>query len=427
MSLVMVTPAVDDMLSSGGGGPNSATNSGPPTQPPPQPPPPLPPDWSCPAPTSSKPVVVLGRMHSEPERSLPLVEFRPLEPPAPPNYRSCPEIGPQIQVVQFAGGGGAAGVREEDNEAGGDLSEDLSDLGLRRASAWGAAGGAATGAPLASGAGTTTATLSSAAACAASKPRPHLWTPHTRLGLSARLEHSFLTRTVSRESVRCVDAALVVGPAAASSVLPAFPPAHGPPASHGGQAVHAGTQALTTSLRQLHRDNEIAEIAADSMRINGALRHFKHLRKPTSTLSIPAAMKVRYSSGSQVHVSLVLSMQAQQNSSESDGAGIALVGVQTDTGNDDLRRFLKGQGGSAGSAGGPATTLGVPGTGGGGSGPGGRFHKPSVGYRLGRRKALFEKRKRISDYALVMALFGIIMMVVENELSAAHVYEKVSR
>ncbi|KAM7310212.1 hypothetical protein ISCGN_007141 [Ixodes scapularis] len=118
--------------------------------------------------------------------------------------------------------------------------------------------------------------------------------------------------------------------------------------------------------------------------------------------------------------------KAQQHSSESDGAGIALVGVHTDSGTDDLRRFLKGQGGSAGSAGGPATTLGVPGTGGGGSGPGGRFHKPSVGYRLGRRKALFEKRKRISDYALVMALFGIIMMVIENELSAAHVYEKVS-
>ncbi|EEC14839.1 potassium intermediate small conductance calcium-activated channel, putative, partial [Ixodes scapularis] len=126
-----------------------------PTQPPPQPPPPQPPDWSSPPTTASnKPVVVLGRMHSEPERSLPLVEFRPLEPPAPPNYRSCPEIGPQIQVVQFAGTGG------------------------------GGAGG-------------------------------------------------------------------------------------------------------------LHRDNEIAEIAADSMRINGALRHFKHLRKPTSTLSIPAAMKVR--------------------------------------------------------------------------------------------------------------------------------------
>lgn len=45
--------------------------------------------------------------------------------------------------------------------------------------------------------------------------------------------------------------------------------------------------------------------------------------------------------------------------------------------------------------------------------------------RLGRRKALFEKRKRISDYALVMGMFGIIIMVIENELSSAGVYTKV--
>lgn len=53
--------------------------------------------------------------------------------------------------------------------------------------------------------------------------------------------------------------------------------------------------------------------------------------------------------------------------------------------------------------------------------------KPNVGYRLGRRKALFEKRKRISDYALVMGMFGIIVMVIENELSSANVYTKVRR
>lgn len=57
----------------------------------------------------------------------------------------------------------------------------------------------------------------------------------------------------------------------------------------------------------------------------------------------------------------------------------------------------------------------------------GSKHKPNVGYRLGRRKALFEKRKRISDYALVMGMFGIIVMVIENELSSAGVYTKVSK
>lgn len=339
MSLVMVTPAAEEIVPTG------------------HPHVPLSNDWPAPCyPSSNKPTVVLGRMHSEPERALPLVEFKPLEPPAPPNYRSCPEIGPQIQV--HAPSIVAVGVCEDESlvrhapvwSAVGDVPEDAS----------GVADGAAVGGG-ASGSG------------AAAPKRPHLWTPHTRLGLSARLEHSFLTRTVSRESVRCEGS------------------------GGGGGGGGGGPAPLTTSLRQLHRDNEIAEIAADSMRINGALRHFKHLRKPTSTLSIPAAMK----------------QQAQQQQpSDSDGAGIALVGVHAERQGDDVRRFLKGH-----SAGGSSI---------GGAGGGSRFHKPSVGYRLGRRKALFEKRKRISDYALVMALFGIIMMVAENELSSAEVYKKSS-
>ena len=37
---------------------------------------------------------------------------------------------------------------------------------------------------------------------------------------------------------------------------------------------------------------------------------------------------------------------------------------------------------------------------------------------------MFEKRKKISDYALVMGMFGIIIMVIENELSSAGVYNK---
>ncbi|GFS70936.1 small conductance calcium-activated potassium channel protein [Nephila pilipes] len=87
-----------------------------------------------------------------------------------------------------------------------------------------------------------------------------------------------------------------------------------------------------------------------------------------------------------------------QNSTDSETAAIALVGVTPEQPLPEDARKKQPSG----------------------------FHKPSVGYRLGRRKALFEKRKRISDYALVMAMFGIVMMVVENELSAALVYNKVS-
>lgn len=58
--------------------------------------------------------------------------------------------------------------------------------------------------------------------------------------------------------------------------------------------------------------------------------------------------------------------------------------------------------------------------------PGYRNFKPSVGYRLGKRKVVFEKRKRISDYALAFAMFGIAMMILETEMTMALVYTKES-
>ncbi|KAF7395691.1 hypothetical protein HZH68_009741 [Vespula germanica] len=94
-----------------------------------------------------------------------------------------------------------------------------------------------------------------------------------------------------------------------------------------------------------------------------------------------------------------------------EDAGIALVGVHSEYPRYVDERML----GGGGPMKGPSGSIG----------PGSK-HKPNVGYRLGRRKALFEKRKRISDYALVMGMFGIIVMVIENELSSAGVYGKVS-
>ncbi len=125
------------------------------------------------------------------------------------------------------------------------------------------------------------------------------------------------------------------------------------------------------------------------------------LRKPNSTLSIPGAMKPT----------------GGVTGSGSEEAAIALVGIKSSerysSAIDDRDRILR-KGNSVGSSGNV-----------GSGGPPGK-HKPNVGYRLGRRKALFEKRKRISDYALVMGMFGIIVMVLENELSSAGVYTKVS-
>jgi len=52
--------------------------------------------------------------------------------------------------------------------------------------------------------------------------------------------------------------------------------------------------------------------------------------------------------------------------------------------------------------------------------------KANVGYRLGRRKALTERRKFVSDLALVCGLMGLVVMIMETELYMSEVYTKVS-
>jgi len=51
--------------------------------------------------------------------------------------------------------------------------------------------------------------------------------------------------------------------------------------------------------------------------------------------------------------------------------------------------------------------------------------KSSVGYRLGKRKLLFEKRRQISDYALIFAMTGVFLMIIETEFSMSKLYTKV--
>ena len=48
-----------------------------------------------------------------------------------------------------------------------------------------------------------------------------------------------------------------------------------------------------------------------------------------------------------------------------------------------------------------------------------RNARPEIGYRLGKHKKLYEKRRRICDYALILAVFGIALMVIDTELSGA--------
>lgn len=59
----------------------------------------------------------------------------------------------------------------------------------------------------------------------------------------------------------------------------------------------------------------------------------------------------------------------------------------------------------------------------------GRLHRAerkydNVGYRLAKRKELYQRRKVICDFALAFAIIGIVLMITETELLMAHVYTK---
>uniref|UniRef100_A0A667ZRN5 Calmodulin-binding domain-containing protein n=1 Tax=Myripristis murdjan TaxID=586833 RepID=A0A667ZRN5_9TELE len=57
--------------------------------------------------------------------------------------------------------------------------------------------------------------------------------------------------------------------------------------------------------------------------------------------------------------------------------------------------------------------------------PGAYWKTHSIGWRLVRRRALFERRQRLNDLALAVGIFGVVVMVMETELSWS-VYSKSS-
>ncbi|XP_044729899.1 small conductance calcium-activated potassium channel protein 2 isoform X3 [Chrysoperla carnea] len=210
---------------------------------------------------------------------------------------------------------------------------------------------------------------------------------------------------------------------------------------HGGSGLYGGNSGSTTiamdGRRTSHTPLSTLRIVRSASRESVRSAHHcmchcpsTQLRKPVSTISIPGAVK------------------GCAGTSGGNGAGGGSMGA-TSTGGGAVSgvggfglRTATSAGGGAPDEAGVALVAGhvseyprymeERGLGGGiykngtGASTGSLKHKPNVGYRLGRRKALFEKRKRISDYALVMGMFGIIVMVMENELSSAGVYSKAS-
>ncbi|XP_068127779.1 small conductance calcium-activated potassium channel protein 2 isoform X2 [Hyperolius riggenbachi] len=150
----------------------------------------------------------------------------------------------------------------------------------------------------------------------------------------------------------------------------------------------------SSSNGQRRESNPFTEIAMSSCRYNGGVM------RPLSSLS---------ASRRNLHELDSESQPLQPISSSSNAAAAPEIVVSKPEHNsNNLAPYSAGS--SSGQAGG----------GNNGSSGGSKSSKKknqNIGYKLGHRRALFEKRKRLSDYALIFGMFGIVVMVIETELS----------
>uniref|UniRef100_A0A8C2T554 Potassium calcium-activated channel subfamily N member 2 n=1 Tax=Coturnix japonica TaxID=93934 RepID=A0A8C2T554_COTJA len=143
--------------------------------------------------------------------------------------------------------------------------------------------------------------------------------------------------------------------------------------------------------QQRRESNPFTEIAMSSCRYNGGVM------RPLSNLS---------SSRRNLHDMDAESQPLQPPLSSPNAAGPEVV-VSKPEHNNSNNLALYGPAGPGPGPGGPNN---------GGSKPSKKKNQ-NIGYKLGHRRALFEKRKRLSDYALIFGMFGIVVMVIETELS----------
>lgn len=139
------------------------------------------------------------------------------------------------------------------------------------------------------------------------------------------------------------------------------------------------------SLGSSHKDsNSYNEIAMSSCRYNGGVM------RPLSNLSSSRRNVHEFDSES----------QPLQPTSAADASDTLVSKPENNS--TTLMPYASGDAGGACSHGG---------------GKSGKKKNQNIGEKLGHRRALFEKRKRLSDYALIFGMFGIVVMVIETELS----------
>ncbi|KAM5193053.1 small conductance calcium-activated potassium channel protein 2 [Mantella aurantiaca] len=160
---------------------------------------------------------------------------------------------------------------------------------------------------------------------------------------------------------------------------------HPPPAQY--QQCHSRQQASPSSSEQQRREsNPFTEIAMSSCRYNGGVM------RPLSNLS---------ASRRNLHE---LDSESQPLQPVSSSAAPEIVVSKPEHNSNNLVPYSGGGSSSSGQAA-------------GGNNKSGKKKNQNIGYKLGHRRALFEKRKRLSDYALIFGMFGIVVMVIETELS----------
>ncbi|XP_070299726.1 small conductance calcium-activated potassium channel protein 2 isoform X2 [Salvelinus sp. IW2-2015] len=166
------------------------------------------------------------------------------------------------------------------------------------------------------------------------------------------------------------------------SVCEFKPSSHGSSSRHHHQQCHNRQRGSPSSS---HRDsNSYNEIAMSSCRYNGGVM------RPLSNLS-----------------------SSRRNLHEFDSESQPLQPISTADASDTLASKPENN----------STTLMPYASGDGGGGcnnsgsKSGKKKNQNIGQKLGHRRALFEKRKRLSDYALIFGMFGIVVMVIETELS----------
>ncbi|KAM6475422.1 small conductance calcium-activated potassium channel protein 2 isoform 2-T2 [Liasis olivaceus] len=184
-------------------------------------------------------------------------------------------------------------------------------------------------------------------------------------------------------------------------------PAGSPNSSSGsgsGSGSHHYQSQQQQQQQQRRESNPFTEIAMSSCRYNGGVM------RPLSNLS--ASRRNLHELDSEAQPLQPQPPPPPPPPLSSPAASAAAAGpeivVSKPEHNNSNNLALYGSAGGGGGGGGSQTNSG---------GKTSKKKNQNIGYKLGHRRALFEKRKRLSDYALIFGMFGIVVMVIETELS----------